>query len=460
MRLSETHQAGAWLRQFDDADMPVAARLLDDLTVVTPTQFSTRMRALVERALGTDRRAVALYPVWEVAGKTARSGEVLEPWESIFPLGAISPDLLTGDVPDLDASAGIRGSRRRQQKRRRSTVPDPRKGIGGSVGGAIQLIGEVQKAFVGRRLLDRPALHVLRAEKCRTIILVDDVIGSGERVERYLAAFYRHRTIKSWFSYPGLDFVVVCYAASDVALRRLRAYRRPKGHTRPHPVRVEFDQHLYRGRSFWSEAEARSMTALCEKYAPRTSRPTLPLGFGKTFSMIVFPHGAPNTAPAILWAENPGRWRALFPNRAVPSSLLREFDQVQRDPAGASLPETLVRMGQLRLAGGDWARYATPTYRRLVLLLGVLSRGFRHPDRIAEITEMTRTECLRLVAVARRFELVRPDGGLSPRGVLELDYARTVGALPWEPSPLREEQRYFPSALRGDRGPSSARRSY
>jgi hypothetical protein len=163
--------------------------------------------------------------------------------------------------------------------------------------------------------------------------------------------------------------------------------------------------------------------------------------------MIVFPHGIPNTAPAILWAGKDGEWKALFQERGIPTTLLLQFDQVQRDPAGERLSETLARVNQLRLAGQDWSRHATSEYRQLLLLLGVLSRGFRNEGRITEILEVGPERYHKLLAEAQSLALVASDLALTPLGVGELEYARNMRVSPWEAGPLVEEF-YVPQSLK------------
>jgi len=398
------------------------------------------MRHLVMRAIGTYQNTVALYPVWEVVPpKVSRTGKVLWPGESIFPLN---------QPCDAGAAQGANvafDSAGPNITKPRATIPDPITPIGGSVGTFIQLISAIQRER--ENTIDRPACHILRANRCRKILLLDDVMGSGKRVTDYLEAFYRNSTIKSWFSYGKLEFIVVCYAATESALHHLANYRPRKNHTRPHPVSVTYDQILFNGRSFWTVEERRKIEEVCRKYSYRTSRPKMPLGFRDAFSMIVFPHGIPNTAPAILWAGKDSEWKPLFQERGIPTTLLLQFDQVQRDPAGERLSETLARVNQLRLAGQDWSRHATSEYRQLILLLGILSRGFRNEGRITEILEVGPERYHELLTEAKRLALVASDLALTPLGVGELEYARSMRVSPWEAGPLVEEF-YVPQSLK------------
>jgi hypothetical protein len=426
MRLSGTREASLWLSQFAAADIPRAMRLLDDLTIVTPLDYLTRIKQQVETILQRHSGVIAMYPIWDiqqlppVGWLNERGG----PAESVFA---------------LDTSSKTPGE----------VIEPPKLMMEGSVGSAIHIIGDVVKEFDGR-VLDRPSLGALRRTRCTRILLLDDIIGSGQRVTEYLESFYLHPTVKSWCSHPGLQISIVCFAARDIAVNTLVRMPTPKvAFARPPAVEVLYDQLLFSGRSYWSAAERVAMEDLCDQYAALTDHPHMPHGYRGAFTMIVFPYSVPDTAPAILWSEaSDGRWKGLFPNRAVPSALLRQYEQIRRDPVDERLSETLARIGQQRLSGLEWTKSATPTYRKLVLFLAVVARGFRRVERIAEVMEVSKIGTLRMLAHARQFGLIDQYGVLTSRGQKELSYARSLATSAWEPSELHEQAFYFPKGLR------------
>lgn len=401
MRLSESDHGRAWLDQFATQDRPAASRLLDGLVFVPAEDLELEMRKKVESLAREGRVAWALYPVREV-----------EDGESIFePVGS--------RVADVGSDANVRGS----------------------VGWAIHLIGDMARRHP--LLFDRPSLTALRDMKVRRVVLVDDLIGSGRRVQRYWNAFHRHPTIKSWCSHPGLDVVVLCYAASEIGAAALKRASAEKA--KAQPLRVDAIRYLPRGRSYWSREDWEAISQVCKRYARATSRPHLALGLGGVFTTVVFSYSVPNTAPAILWVESK-KWKALFPNRTVPPQLLQEIHQ---DPIQWSLEDVLTQLGHSRLSGGDWSRQAHGDYRQYVLLLALLAKGFRRATLLGDAMGASEESCVRLLKVARRFQHADADNLLTPSGLRELNYARSLHLLPWQPPALRDADFYYPMSLRG-----------
>lgn len=434
MRLSDTPAAEEWLKQFGESDVVLARQLLDDLVLVSPQQFMTGLRRLIEPILASEARPVAFYPIWEIQRRKTLGWSPIRSHavEPVFPL-------------DSRSTKSARVGRRDRIKQQ---VPQPKQGIAGSVGTALQLISDLRKQY-GSRVLDRPALHVLLANKCNRIVLIDDLIGSGSRAIAYLEAFYIHPTIKSWCSNPGLRVTLAAYGATQNGMERIRRHRRGRDYPRVDLTEILFCQPVLSGRTYWSESHRLSIENVCKIYGRLTSRPTLPLGYEDAFSLVVFPHGIPNTAPAILWATRKDRWRALFPQRGIPVELLETVAQTSPDRARVRLSDTLLAIGQKRLAEGDWSPLVTAEFRRLIFFLAIVARGFRSTLRIAEMMEIHHVRCLRLLSAARDAGLVGPNGELTQRGVAELRYARTFVALPTEPAAIDESRMYIPKSLRG-----------
>lgn len=425
MRLSTTSEGTEWLAQFESGDRAVAARLIDDLIVITPGEFDAGMRKLLREEIDATQGAIAFYPIWDIERDT-ESGEASE---SLFDLP---------QAPALGNSPTTTGS---------SHQIAPRRAISGSVGVAVTLISDLVKEN-NRRLLDRPRLNSLKATKCHRIVLVDDLIGSGQRAKTFLQAFYMHPTIKSWCSFPGLDVAIVCYAASSIGLRAVSAPRTRYELARPPAVRVNRLLTLPYGRAAWTADELASMMSLCRKYARFTRHDRIPLGVGDSFSMILFPHTITNTAPPILWSTS-RQWKPLFPNRVVPDALRAVLTEIRADPAGTDLAETLQRMGQMRLANGDWTQHATPLYKQLIAHLALRAKGVRDVAIISDTMAQSESDSRALQSKAQLLGFLDPAGRLTSRGLAELRYARTVGELPWEAPALDEHLMYFPQSLRG-----------
>ena len=59
-----------------------------------------------------------------------------------------------------------------------------------------------------------PSLRNMRDAKCRTVLLLEDFSGSGDRVLKFYEAFRRHKTIQSWLSYHLIEIHVAVFSTT------------------------------------------------------------------------------------------------------------------------------------------------------------------------------------------------------------------------------------------------------
>jgi hypothetical protein len=413
-----------WLGQFEEGDRELAKRLLDDLIIIAPSAFQAALMTHAEAIIRGSDRPVAFYPVWDIQRhhKGDRQRRISY---SLFPLQGRGLPSLSDAAPQ---------------------TPEQDWPVTGSEGSAIHLISNLKKIHPDR-VLDRPSLSALRATRTRRIIFVDDIAASGGRANSILKAFYRHPTIKSWCSYPGLMISVLVYSADARALQRIKRRDPADRRQKPKDVEVLYEQAICRGRSYWTARDTREFEKLCRDYGSKTGRPFLPLGFRNMFNMVMLPTSVPNTTPAIFWA-NSKTWHSLFPNRVIPSDLIVDLDQQQADAGSEKIETILSKIRQARLANGDWRRLATKEYQALILVLAVMARGFRHVDRLVEITGYSRKKCSRLFSHAVTFGMINDDGVLTESGHAELEYARRIEVGSSQRLAPDNKSLYFPATLK------------
>jgi hypothetical protein len=172
-------------------------------------------------------------------------------------------------------------------------------------------------------LFDHPAIDVLRSEKIRNVLLLDDSIGSGERVAGFLKRMTKHESFLSWWSYNRINFYIISFAriieAEEAIYEWLPgANQKPRKH--PTSTKLHFHSHFaYKQKNYrqrWGPSW-RDLIALCSGQAnvPANRR----LGFGNTMANTVFYHSVPNNIPGILWFHSKdNEWNALFPQRSLP----------------------------------------------------------------------------------------------------------------------------------------------
>lgn len=282
--LSNLAYCQPFIKQFKVKDQEVARDLLDSLVVIPTSRvindITCQLEIIMERY-----DSVAIYPI----------RELLQNEVSYFDDNddRIVPFLQHGTEP-LGSEAFI-----------------------------SNIIANLSRAYKKKVILQgqqSPPISLLRSKKCKAIILVDDMIGSGKRTSDFIEAVYHHRTIKSWVSGHKLNLHVVSFMGSEQGLKYLKYWEKK--------ARVEISN-LATCPTFYDVPNSVAMLQLCSDYANNTER--MPLGFKDTAVRVVFTHSAPNNLPAIFYRNTfkytaasmskrgvTKTWNALFPARSIP----------------------------------------------------------------------------------------------------------------------------------------------
>ncbi|HJV40036.1 phosphoribosyltransferase-like protein, partial [Caulobacter sp.] len=204
--LSETPTGKAWIGQFGAADQAAAASLLDAMLLLNAEHVSqalrTELRALGERRPVRTRR-LALYAERKLGGAP-------------FFAEAMTPD--------------DQGKLRLRAHGRNFTPVRPVRG--GTRVGSEATIANVFSQLVGgaggeRIFVNSPGPDRIRAKirPVQTIVIVTDLIGSGQRILTWLDALWKIKSVKSWVSRGLVDFAVVAVAATRSGEAKVRAHR-------------------------------------------------------------------------------------------------------------------------------------------------------------------------------------------------------------------------------------------
>ena len=97
-------------------------------------------------------------------------------------------------------------------------LPRPAKSLG-SEDSALALLSDAKR--LNPHLLDSPSLCELRKQQVRTVVLLDDVIGSGRRIAKFANAMLAHPTFLSWWSYGLVRFHVMSYVRDRSSEQRI-----------------------------------------------------------------------------------------------------------------------------------------------------------------------------------------------------------------------------------------------
>ena len=171
---------------------------------------------------------------------------------------------------------------------------------------------------------DHPSIAVLRKHKIKNLILIDDSLGSGDRVSRYIQLLMNHKSIRSWWSFGWIHIYVVAFARTQKAEINIFEHLPGSNHnSKKYPAykKITFDTlHLYKPGTTvrrWGNG-AEDITKLCDsiKIIPPDKRK----GYGEVMGNLIFYHSVPNNIPGVLYLKRNG-WKPLFPERVIPAWL-------------------------------------------------------------------------------------------------------------------------------------------
>lgn len=277
--LASHPKARAWIKQFRAEHRTAADSFLDQLRLVPFVEFEETLTSLVDQICADVQGLVAVFPIdRDVEGISRRP-----------------------------SSAGLIG----------------------------YLLTNLERVNP-RRIRVMPSQESMRCDKVKHIVLVDDLCGSGRRIED----FWNHwatETLKSWLSYGVCKLWVVAFAVHENGVQRILNRITYLDRSR---VRSALQMPAV------AQYSSDTIYRLCDVYGKCTSKSRASRGFGGSMSPVIFQHGCPNNAPAILWAS--GRhWVPLFPSRGIPPALYGCFGDTEEGTRNA---EILWNAGQYKLA--------------------------------------------------------------------------------------------------------------
>ncbi len=152
------------------------------------------------------------------------------------------------------------------------------------------------------------ANRLLAADDSRILLLVDDMIGSGDTICDWLSNPQNKPILNLYLKLHRV--FVVCVAIAEKGFNKLR---------KEYPLLKVFGditpkafKHV--GAVFGGSVKMKSYQDLCYKYGCVLSKGN-PLGYGNCQSLVVFEHGTPNNTLPIIWSRskfNGKRWFPLF----------------------------------------------------------------------------------------------------------------------------------------------------
>lgn len=420
---SETHEAIEWLKQFSDEDRSVAAGWLDELTVISADTLRAKLLELIKReAAQTPDTPIALYVERELAMRSQK------PQYAFHQRTMKSP------------RSG------RPVVRAHHTVPkirllQPRRTLGPEAGSEA-IIANLATNLVRsdpHKYFMNPGPDKIREHGIATIFVLTDFVGSGDRIYKFLDAFWQHPTVKSWTSLKWIRFVVLAYSATSQGASRVKQH--------PSSAGIKWVAACPTIRTHYAEHEARIIEALCQRYDPIDKDPVESLGYRGQGVMLVFAHTCPNNAPRFLYKKSRKgkKWQPLF---AARSNTLTAFS-----PASSAVRQhrRLAKLGA-KSVGNRWALAGDQSHdvaRGRLLVLASLKHGNRYREEISASTGLDLSVVEVALADLKSFGWVGKSNALTTEGHRNL---LAVGPLelrkPDTNSLIRSSTMYYPKSLR------------
>ena len=269
-----------WLSQFDNDKRPIAKTMLAKLVFVTRDVFSNWLINTIDQ-LSFDNLS-ALYSVRKLESSN------LTFWND-------------DGVPVLRSEQSL-----------------------GSEDFVYSLISNIVRAN-SDKFLEHPSLEFLREKKVRNYILIDDSIGTGDRVSDFINAMLKNPTFLSWWNYGWINITVISFSRTEASKKNITNKIKGSNHSiRKYPTSSKINlksKYVYDEKGYDSRwgVDYREIIRLCEEQHQISI--FYCLGYGKVFSNLIFSHSVPDNIPGVLWVNGDG-WKPLMPERALPNWLI------------------------------------------------------------------------------------------------------------------------------------------
>lgn len=186
----------------------------------------------------------------------------------------------------------------------------------------LSVISQIKKG--NQQFLDHPDLEELKNRKIRDIVLIEDSIGSGQRVISYIKLMFNNKTLMSWWSLGLIRLHLVAF--SRIYESESRIIESVPGSNHPKRKFRKASKIKFHGLLAYPEGEGfkrwgtnyQNILDLCDSIP--LGHGSYHRGYGNMMANIVFFHSVPDNLPGLLWDQG-NNWNALFPNRSIPEWL-------------------------------------------------------------------------------------------------------------------------------------------
>ncbi len=251
-----------------------------------------------------------------------------------------------------------------------------------------------------RKYIVEPTVTSMRAEKIKNIILVDDIIGSGGRVEDFWKNF--DPSIKSWISYKKCNIWVVSYAGHQVGIDFIISKIAPLNNEN-----IKCELTIPKVPQIFTK----EVKNICRKYGFYTLKPSASLGYKNSMNNIIFEYGCPNNTPAILWVNGP-KWNALFSDRYISDDLVKFFKKRNYMTELNNLFDVNQKELSLNLLKKIEKNEVKGDTLYLLIILGFIQRGYRY-NKLQTLVFLEKSKLESILKNCLTFRLITSHGAFN-----------------------------------------------
>ncbi len=236
-------------------------------------------------------------------------------------------------------------------------------------------------------------------KKVRNIIFVDDFIGTGTRFVK----FWRkdvNKSIKSWVSGGFCKVWLISYATHAKGTKKICT-----NISAFNPKRI-ISNYRYRSSPLFKNKIFKNLALI---YGSKTDKPSASLGYGSIATPIIFQHGCPNNAPAILWAGSKNkslesRWAPLFSDRSIATSLYQLFEV---NVSFQTFPELLWANREKKLALKFCEKYNSEKKAKVyVLILALVKKKYSEEQLLEILSPIGINEATKAIKLLQKHKLI------------------------------------------------------
>jgi hypothetical protein len=392
--LSETKEAKNWISQFDEEDRDIARLILDSLIYVPYENLISGLIQLLKNYIDKHQNEyIALFAVKEKLDKT-------EYWDD------------GRKILNITERDGI-----------------------GSEAIISHFCRDISKTE--EYLLDHPDIKTLKDKKCKYIICVNDIIGSGDQSNKFCNWLYEHPTIKSWVSLKYIYINVISFAGTNKGIEYLKKNKIIS--------EVFVNQDIDNGRSLWTVKDRQKIEYVCKKYSVNIiEEKRFPLGYKDMFTFLYFSYKCPNTSPAILWAPSSKKWKSIFISR--PDTIIESIYTLKHDNIKMIIDYFKLSKSILFL------KFDKET-KIMVLILNCFFQKYFKKINIGELLGMSNITVNKYIEKLYKLNLIDKNNKVTKMGKSLIRSAKKAKIIKKELD--LKETFYYPSQLRGPIGSSS-----